>query len=135
MIRIRTVLLCSLFILLASGVAFAEEDPLKNAPGEVRIKMNIQYASAEVDGQAWESTEFMDDGKTIVIKDLNRSVEHSILLTASDDDLAPIEMTIPANSYKKTRKKRTVFFIVKRKVNFKRKPPEPKAVTPAPSEM
>ena len=121
--RVRTVFISSLFILLFSGVCLAEEDPLKNAPGEVRVKMNVQYASAEVDGKAWEATEFVDDGKTIIIKGLDRSLEHIIVVTASDDDLAPIEMTIPANSYKKLRKKRTVFFIVKRKAHFKKKPP------------
>jgi len=120
--------LCLVF--LFPSYAGAQDVDLASAPGEVHIKMNVEYASAEVDGERWDA-EFMNNGKTIAIKGLNRSVEHIIVLTASDDDLAPIELTIPSNAYKKSRKKRVVYFIAKRKVTFKAKPPEKPEAAPA----
>ena len=75
--------LCLAF--LFPSYAGAQDVDLASAPGEVHIKMNVEYASAEVDGERWDA-EFMNNGKTIAIKGLNRSVEHIIVLTASDDD-------------------------------------------------
>jgi hypothetical protein len=123
--------LCLVFLLPVS--AGAQDTDLASAPGEVQIKMNVEYASAKVDGQEWDS-EFMNNGKTIAIKGLSRSEEHTILLTASDDDLGPIELTIPTNAYKKSRKKRVVYFIAKRKVTFKPKPPEKEEAKAVPVE-
>ena len=126
--------MCAFFFLPAFGGA--QETDLASAPGEVHIKMNVEYASAEVDGEEWDA-EFMNNGKTIAIKGLDRSVEHTIVLTASDDELAPIELTIPPKAYKKSRKKRVVYFIAKRKVKFKAKPaekPEPGPEEAAPAE-
>ncbi len=128
----------SLFLVLAFLVpgAAQAEDPYADAKGELHVKMNLAYAKVEVDGVAWDNTEFRDNGKTLVVTELDRSQDISIKVIASEDGYADVEFSVNPKRFKKNRKKGVVRFITKKKIRFAAAPKEPaeKPAEAAPAE-
>lgn len=127
----------ALFALVWAGNAVADEQavaPEEVTTGDVRIAMSSDYARLRVDGEEWETHEFLDNGRTLLIHGLDRTAEHVVSLTPVYPDLEGVEMTIaPAQWKLVTVAKRVRMWQVVEKVTFKKKAPAP-APTPAPSE-
>ncbi len=106
---------------LVSGSAFAQDE---ESPGEVRIKTNVEYATVTVDGERSDGTEYDSSGKNIIVKGLDRAVDHVIVVDPGVDEFAAKEFTVKAGAYAKKRMKvdgeRTLFYIANKKLKFKK---------------
>ena len=132
MSRISSLFLVLCFMIPGSAHA---EDPYADAKGELIVKMNLAYAKVEVNGVAWEETEFRADGKTLVVTGLDRTQDVAIKVIASEDGYADVEFSVDPKRFKKNRKKGVVRFIAKKKIKFKRAPKEEeKPAEEAPAE-
>jgi hypothetical protein len=107
--------------------------------GEVHVTLvNAEYVKVEVNGQLWENTEFEKNGKLLLVKGLDTTLErNALVLRASDESLAPFELDVLGTSFKKTRVKKELHLISKQTVKFEavKAPgpaPEP-AKTPEPA--
>lgn len=120
-------------ILLAGAPAWAQDAPDEDTvPGELTVKMNAEYARLTVDGEEWSQHEFSGNGKTIFIKELDRTKDHTIRLEATTGGMKPIEFTISPKDYKKSRQKdKTFHFVASRTIKFE-KDDRPKEPAPAP---
>lgn len=98
-----------------------EKSPEEVTTGEVRLKMNSDYAKLLVDGEEWEEHEFLDKGFTLVIHGVRRTVEHKITLTPVTSDLSPVEITIKPDDWKLAPVgKNTKMWRVEKKIDFAR---------------
>jgi hypothetical protein len=108
--------------------------------GEVHVTLvNAEYVKVELNGQAWENIEFEKDGKLLLVKGLDSTLERNALtLRALDETLAPVEIDVLGTSFKKTRVKKEFHLISKQTAKFeKAKAPEPepaKAPEPEPAK-
>lgn len=100
----------------------AQEDkgsPDEVTTGEVRVHMNTQFAKLRIDGQEWENHEFVDNGRTLVVYGVDRTVQHKVELQPVDPGFEPVTITIAPKDWKLVRVKRRlrVWRVVK-KVKF-----------------
>jgi len=88
-------------LLLLAGPAWAEDgEPADVMTGKVLFKMASDYAKPCVNGDEFESHEYEDDGKTLLLLEMRRDVEVSVRLVPMYPDLAPFEMTIGTKDWK-----------------------------------
>jgi len=92
-------------LLWSVGLVAQEEEEKELTPeqvktGEVHIKMNSDYAKVEVDGVAWEEHAFEDNGRTLVIHKLDRTMEHHVRLTPVYPELGPVETVVRPADWK-----------------------------------
>lgn len=111
---------------------FAPEARADTVEGEAHVTLqNAEYVRVEINGTAWENIEFEKDGKLLLIKGLDTSLEHNhVVLTPRDEGLAPFELEIPQKSYKKVRKGRVYLLVSKQQVKFDGKKAEPAPTQP-----
>jgi hypothetical protein len=120
---------------------FAPEARAETIEGEAHVTLqNAEYVRVELNGNLWENIEFEKDGKLLLIKGLDTSLErNNVVLIPRDDGLAPFELDVPQKSYKKVRKGRIYLLVSKHQVKFEARkvdapPPEPgKPDAPAPA--
>ena len=101
----------ALVALFSWGQAVAQEEaasPEEVTTGEVRIKMNTQFAKLRLDGEEWENHEFVDNGRTLVIYGVDRTVEHTVELTPVDPGYEGATLKIVPEDWKLVRVKRRV---------------------------
>lgn len=132
--RVFTHVMLAAGILLVAPAAHAQDAPDEaTVPGELNVKMNAEYARLTVDGEEWSEHEFSGDGRTIYIKELDRTKDHTIKLTPTVGGLAPIEFVISGKDFKKARQKdKTYHFVASRTIKFEKAAVAP-APTPAPA--
>lgn len=130
--RLVVTAVISLFLV---GNAWAEEgEGAEVMTGKAVIKMNSDYAKAFVDGEAYEMTEYEDDGRTILIFELGREKSHVVRLVPMYPELGPAELTITSKDWKLQRIERGVKeWQFRKKVIFKapKKVAPPTAIAPA----
>ncbi|MBD89677.1 MAG: hypothetical protein CL940_05040 [Deltaproteobacteria bacterium] len=117
--RTLSILMATTFLVLSGGVwaAPAEDDTV---PGELHVNTNSEYVKAEVNGEPWDSVEYANRGKRMLIKGIDRGpATISFRLIPSDDTLAPISLEVPSKDFKRKVRKRVLYYIAKRKVKFK----------------
>ena len=122
-----------LVLLLSVPAAWAQQEERTitedEIPGDVYVKLNKDYGKVEVDGQLWEDYEFIDNGYTLIVHGLDRSVEHTLRVIPAYDDLAPATVTVQPKDFKKKvkreRRKRIISFVARKSVKFAPKPAEP----------
>ena len=127
----RRLCIAAMLTLFLVGNAWAEDGEGDDVmTGKAVVKMNSDYAKAYVDGEAYEMTEFEDDGKTILIFELTREKNHVIRLVPMYPELGPEEFTITAKDWKLQRIDRGVKeWQFRKQVVFK----APKKSAPAPA--
>ncbi len=117
--RTISMLLATSLLIFSGGVWAAPADD-DTVPGELHVSTNSEYVKAEIDGERWESVEYANRGKKMLIKGLDRGPETiTIRLIPSDDSLAPVTLAVPSKDFKRKVKKRVLYYIAKRKVKFK----------------
>lgn len=83
--------------------------------------MNSEFAKVLVDGEEWEEHEFIDNGRTLIIHGLNRTVPHVVSLRPVVPNLKEIEVRIEPSDWKLVKvKKQTLMWRVEKKVNFEK---------------
>ena len=118
------VFLTSILILsvLFPALATAQEktNPKEIVLGVIILNLNAQYVVLKVDGDDWEQFFFEDDGKTLIIEGINRTMEHRFTLTPIEDELRMIEQVITPKEWKLARLDReTRQWQVKKVLKFK----------------
>lgn len=119
---------------------FAPDARAETVEGEAHVMLqNAEYVRVELNGNPWENIEFEKDGKLLLIKGLDTSLErNNVTLTPREEGLAPFELDVPQKSFKKVRKGRVYLLVSKHQVKFEAKktdapPAEPeKPDAPAP---
>ena len=132
--RWSKVLIAFALIMINASVLAQDAPDEATVPGELQVRMNTEYARLSVDGDEWAQHEFSGDGKTIYIKELDRTREHTIKLVPAVGGLAELEFTVAPADYKRMRMKdKTYHFVAKRTVKFEKTPAEaPPAPAPEP---
>lgn len=97
-----------------AGVASAKEkQPPKaeDAPqldeneilGEAHIPMKLQFVKFQFDDKKeWDNHEYVDGAKTLIIKGIDRSVEHTVTLTPRESGYESVTLTIKPTDFKRT---------------------------------
>ena len=77
-------------LVLLTGAAIADEgtDPKSVTSGFIFVKMNTTYAKCKLDGTAID-VEFEDDGKTLVLSGIDRTVNHTVEISPVDGQYGP----------------------------------------------
>ena len=119
---------------LAAAVAaptVALADPI---PGEVHVKLvGSDYAKPYVDGDEHEDHEFLNNGRTLVIRIPDIESPVTFELRPSNSDLAPTTVTTDKKQFKRQRMgRRLVKMVMKTSVTFKKA--EKKAPEKAPDK-
>jgi hypothetical protein len=125
----------TLSLLIAAGVLFAvtataatpDDDTV---PGELRVTSNSAWVKAEVNGEPWDSVEYENRGKRMLIKGIDRGPAMiSFRLIPTDHSLEAVSLEVPSKSFKRQVNRRVLYYIAKRIVKFKKRadapPPEP----------
>jgi len=133
--RIAILVMMTTALFFVTGNATAQIDA-ENAPGEVHINLSLAYAKVLVNGEEWDNTDFVNNGKTLIIRGIDRNAPQEFTVEASEEGFAPVTFRIEGKKkYKKTRKKRVISFVAKQSIRFKKveKKPETRAEkTPKP---
>jgi hypothetical protein len=104
--------------------------------GEAHIAMKIDFVKFQLDDKKdWENHEYVDGAKTLVIKGLDRSAEHTVTLTPRESGYEPVTLTIKPTDFKRTVTKtknrtQTLAFLAHYSASFT-KVAAPKAEKPA----
>lgn len=124
-------LLLALATLATAAPAFAaEEEDLDDVPGEAVLKTRYEFVKFTVDGRSsWENHHYEDKFKTLIIRGLSRSDDHTIVLTPMDDKVEPYTLTLTAADFKRQRirkkidgrRQRVTVFRATRKIKFAKK--------------
>lgn len=70
--------------------------------GEAYIATRFQFVKFEYDGKKeWENHEYLDGSKTLVIKGIDRSQEHTVVLTPRDSGYEGVSVTLKASDFKR----------------------------------
>ena len=118
--RMTMTALMTAALFFMSGSAFAQVDEA-TAPGEVHIKLSLAYAKVLVNGEEWDNTEFTNNGKTLIVRGIDRSKSNEFTVEASEEGFAVSSFTIDSRKkYKKKRKKRVVSFVANKTIKFKK---------------
>lgn len=119
-------------LLLFASAALAQDAPDEaTVPGELRVKMNAEYARLTIDDEEWSQHEFSGDGRTIFIKEIDRTKDHTIKLSPTTGGLGPVEFSISPKDFKKKRQKdKTYHFVADKSIKFAKVVAPP---TPAPA--
>lgn len=113
-------LLVAAACLVAWSAAWAAPADDETVPGELHVNTNSEYVKAEVNGEPWDSVEYENRGRRMLIKGVDRGPAMiSFRLIPSDDSLAPVEIEVPSKAFKRKVKRRVLYYIAKRNVKFK----------------
>jgi hypothetical protein len=112
---------------LLPSVAFADDE--EDVPGEIALKTPFEFIRFAVNGKSsWENHEYTDRRKTLVIMGLDRSDDHTIVLTPRSGEYEPTTITIKSDEFKRTivskAGKRAAVYRVVRSVKFEKVKPE-----------
>ena len=117
--RILPLLFAAACLVLAS-VAWAAPADDDTVPGELHVNTNSEYVKAEVNGEPWDSVEYANRGRRMLIKGIDRGpATISFRLVPSDESLAPVTIEVPSKAFKRKVRKRVLYYIAKRNVKFK----------------
>lgn len=109
----RSAMFLAATLLASSGIAVATPAtvaPLADTPaadesdvlGEARITMKFQHVRFVFDDRKeWENHEYVDGGKTLVIKGIERNADHTVVLTPREDGYEPVTLTLKAGDFKR----------------------------------
>ena len=123
-------LLATAFLVLSSAVWAAPADD-DTVPGELHVNTNSEYVKAEVNGEPWDSVEYENRGRRMLIKGVDRGPAMiSFRLVPSDENLAPVTIEVPSKAFKRKVRKRVLYYIAKKNVKFK----AGEAPAPAPAD-
>ena len=104
--------------LVASPVSASDFE----ATGSIHVATNVQYASALKDGQAWDDTEYLNGGKTVIISEiaLDKLPVTFTVIARDKPEFAPHQITATRKDFRKKRKGRTYSWVYKVSVRFKK---------------
>jgi hypothetical protein len=127
--RALPLLIAAALLLVAASVTAATPDD-DTVPGELRVSSNSEWVKAEVNGEPWDSVEYENRGKRMLIKGIDRGPAMiSFKLIPTDQSLAPVTLEVPSKAFKRQVNRRVLYYIAKRIVKFKKRsdapPPEP----------
>lgn len=99
--------------------------------GEAFVRMKLDFVKFTLDGKEWENHEYVDGRKTLVIRGVERSGEHTVLLTPREPGWEPYTLLLKPDEFKRTKvaqkgKATVIAFRANHKVEFT------KAAAPAP---
>ncbi|MFO0748985.1 MAG: hypothetical protein U1F43_25465 [Myxococcota bacterium] len=116
------------------AVAHAEE-------GELHVTTkNAEYVKVQVNGVETDNTEFEKNGKVVIIKGLDTSLDHNAvtLVPTAESGLKPLDLEVVAKDFKKQHKGRFYFLVATKSVQFEKAPVpapgDPKPGDPKPKE-
>lgn len=106
--------------------------------GELHVTLkNAEYVKVQVNGVETDNTEFEKNGKVVIIKGLDASLERNAvtLLPNPDTGLKQLDLDVLAKDFKKQHKGRFYFWVATKTVEFEKAPanPEP-GTTPKPKD-
>jgi hypothetical protein len=114
----------ALFFITSNATAQVDAE---TAPGEVHINLSLAYAKVLVNGEEWDNTDFINNGKTLIVHGIDRNVPQEFTVEASEEGFAPVTFRIEGKKkYKKKRNKRVISFVAKQSVRFKKAVEKPK---------
>lgn len=89
--------------LLTPIAGFAADAEDENVAGEVMLKTPFEFIRFSVDGKSeWDNHEYLDKRKTLLILGLDRSEDHTIVLTPREDGWEPLTITVTGADFKRT---------------------------------
>lgn len=102
--------------------------------GEAFIHMKLEFVKFTLDGKEWENHEYVDNRKTLVIRGIDRSVEHTVVLSPREGGWEPHTLVLKPGEFKRTNvaqkgKTTVIAFRSKHAVDFAKAAPAP---APAP---
>ena len=111
--------------LIAPVAGFAAEDDSDSVAGELVLKTPFEFIRFSVDGKSeWDNHEYADKRKTLIILGLDRSEDHTIVLTPRQDGWEPLTITVTGADYKRTMvrkgKAKTAVFRAAKTVKFEK---------------
>lgn len=121
-----------MFVFATPAASAEDEAELK---GEVRITMNLAYASVTVNGEEYGGVTFERNGKVCVISNLAESMfPVTIALTPSEDGYKGLDLPFEWDGLKKTKKRVKggwhVYKLAKKTVKFAKGKDAPKPKNP-----
>lgn len=111
---VRALLVCAALAVAALPVIAKEKAPPKPADqpeqlneadvlGEAHISTKFQFVKFVYDDKKeWENHEYVDGSKTLIIKGIDRSQDHSVVLTPRESGHEPVVLTLKATDFKRT---------------------------------
>ena len=105
-ILLTTSALC-LLTLPAYAAKPPAEEPTSGASeteigGEAHIHMKLEFVKFTLDGKEWENHEYTDGRKTLVIRGVERSGEHVVVLTPREPGWEPYTLVLKPGEFKRT---------------------------------
>ncbi|MBM4344858.1 MAG: hypothetical protein FJ100_15940 [Deltaproteobacteria bacterium] len=71
--------------------------------GEAHIGTKFQFVKFTYDDKKeWENHEYVDGSKTLIIKGIDRSQDHSVVLSPRESGYEPVVLTLKASDFKRT---------------------------------
>ncbi len=70
--------------------------------GEAFIHMKLEFVKFTLDGKEWENHEYVDGRKTLVIRGVERSGEHTVVLTPREAGWEPYTLVLKPAEFKRT---------------------------------
>ena len=71
--------------------------------GEAYIKTKFGFVKFELDGKKeWENHEYLDGSKTLVVKGIDRSNDHTLVLTPRESGHETVTLTLKTSDFKRT---------------------------------
>ncbi|MBI5610095.1 MAG: hypothetical protein HY902_14565 [Deltaproteobacteria bacterium] len=104
--------------------------------GEAKIVMKMEFVKFQLDDKKeWDNHEYVDGAKTLIIKGIDRSGDHTVTLTPRESGYEPVTLTIKNTDFKRTVTKtkgrtQTIAFLAHYSASFT-KVAAPKADKPA----
>jgi hypothetical protein len=98
----RTVLVLTVWFALGQPDLCAQEkvDPGQIVLGVARLALNSEYVGVSVNGEAWEDLYFTDDGRVLIVENLNRTKEVILVLTPIYAEFRPEEVHLHPKDWK-----------------------------------
>ncbi len=110
---VRLLMVCATVVAAAAPVAAKEKAPPRPADqpeqlneadvlGEAHISTRFQFVKFTYDDKKeWENHEYVDGSKTLIIKGIDRSQDHSVVLTPREAGYEPVVLTLKASDFKR----------------------------------
>lgn len=80
------------------------EDQINEAEvlGEAHIAMKLPFVKFQIDDKKeWDNHEYSDGAKTLVIKGIERSEDHTVVLTPREPGYEPVTLTLKGGEFKR----------------------------------
>jgi len=91
-----------LFLALSVSTALGQEktDPKEIVTGVAHIALGHAYASVRVNGQEWETSFFENDGKTLILPGLDRTVDNTLHLVPMEEEFRFTDLVLKPKDWK-----------------------------------